>query len=487
MLRALYDFIIRGKKGCIVTFIDYKAAFDSVSHKYLDAVLAREKVSRKCRAMFHAIYDAAKGMVKVNGILGQKIFSELFNIGRGVVQGDIVSPILFILTLDNLIQLYDKSGTGVKYGSELTYRVLGYADDAALTEKRIEKMTERLTTLADRSVAEADMKIRMDKTYSQHVQIQEKQKVSEAEMLAAQKKFKIKCDFCERRFKTEAAMHTHRASCPHNYGTTEEAFPVEEIVGVFGRIDSRWFLVKWGGHEVPEWEREHLLLRDGCRDSIRNFWQKSGLSPCREFYDVAQHKCEVCGREYKRAQDLKAHKTRQRHHFEQITKVSGTAKKEAIKAKHEEAQEQLPTAKWGEDPADNCWTFEYLGSIFTPDGSCMPDVRRRIAMAQQRHGKMRHIWKSKALHPRLKMRLYVSSVLSIMIYGSEAWRLTTEVKRAVNGANSKMVAAITGRTIHEEAQKDGKTYDAVTASEQRDRNGLGASSAWERGAWSTRR
>ena len=108
-------------------------------------------------------------------------------------------------------------------------------------------------------------------------------------------------------------------------------------------------------------------------------------------------------------------------------------------------------------------------------------------MAQQRHGKMRHIWKSKALHPRLKMRLYVSSVLSIMIYGSEAWRLTTEVKRAVNGANSKMVAAITGRTIHEEAQKDGKTYDAVTASEQRDRNGLGASSAWERGAWSTRR
>ena len=168
----------------------------------------------------------------------------MFNIGRGVVQGYIVSPILFILALDNLIQLYDKSGTGVKYGSELTYRVLGYVDDAALTETRIEKMTERLITLADRSVAEADMKIRMDKTYSQHVQIQEKQKVNEAEMLAAQKKFKIKCDFCERRFKTEAAMHTHSASCPHNYGTTEETFPVEEIVGVFGRIDSRWFLVK---------------------------------------------------------------------------------------------------------------------------------------------------------------------------------------------------------------------------------------------------
>ena len=91
----------------------------------------------------------------------------------------------------------------------------------------------------------------------------------------------------------------------------------------------------------------------------------------------------------------------------------------------------------------------------------MPDVHRRIAMAQTRHGKMRHVWKSKQLHPRLKMRLYVSSVCSMMIYGSEAWTLTPAVKRALNGANSKMVAVITGRTIKEEAQSEGKTYDVV--------------------------
>ena len=140
--------------------------------------------------------------------------------------------------------------------------------------------------------------------------------------------------------------------------------------------------------------------------------------------------------------------------------MSGTTKKAAIKAKYEAAQALLPTAKWGDEPADNCWTFEYLGSIFTPDGSFMSDVRRRIAMVQQRHGKMRHIWKSQDLHPRLKLRLYVASVLSIMAYGSEAWRLTAEAQKTINGANSKMVAMITGRTIHEEA-REGKTYDAV--------------------------
>ena len=65
------------------------------------------------------------------------------------------------------------------------------------------------------------------------------------------------------------------------------------------------------------------------------------------------------------------------------------------------------------------------------------------------------------MHPRLKMRLYVSSVMSIMVYGSEAWRLTAEVTRAINGANSKMVAAITGKTIREEATEGSRTYDAV--------------------------
>ena len=36
----------------------------------------------------------------------------------------------------------------------------------------------------------------------------------------------------------------------------------------------------------------------------------------------------------------------------------------------------------------HCSEYKYLGAIFTPDGGQMTDVRRRIAMAQQRHGKM---------------------------------------------------------------------------------------------------
>ena len=82
-------------------------------------------------------------------------------------------------------------------------------------------------------------------------------------------------------------------------------------------------------------------------------------------------------------------------------------------------------------------------------------------MATQRFDKMRHLWKNRSLHQNLRLRLYKSCVCSIMTYGSEAWRLTTEVRRRLNGANSRMMSIITGRSQHEEASADTKTFDLV--------------------------
>ena len=62
---------------------------------------------------------------------------------------------------------------------------------------------------------------------------------------------------------------------------------------------------------------------------------------------------------------------RARDATQQLGNISGgteTAKKAALVKKLELAQEQLPRAKWGDIPAENCWNFEYLGAIFTADG-----------------------------------------------------------------------------------------------------------------------
>ena len=91
----------------------------------------------------------------------------------------------------------------------------------------------------------------------------------------------------------------------------------------------------------------------------------------------------------------------------------------------------------------------------------MPDVRQRIAMARQRFGKLRHIWGDKRLHINLRLRLYKAAICSILTYGSEAWFIDEQVRRALNGANAQMMSTITGKTPHQEASVESKTFDLV--------------------------
>ena len=59
-------------------------------------------------------------------------------------------------------------------------------------------------------------------------------------------------------------------------------------------------------------------------------------------------------------------------------------------------------------------------------------------MAVQTAGKMRHVWASKQIPLKLKLRVYITGVCSQLTYGSEAWRLDEQTIRMLNGANIKM-------------------------------------------------
>ena len=448
-----------------VTFIDFAAAFDSVSHKYIDTALAAAGASTKCRKIFRAIYAAATGVVRVNGSNGKRIYSAAFNIGRGVIQGDIISPILFILALDQLVRTHDVHGTGYNCGHYLNVRLLGYADDMTMLEPEVDDMTIRLTALADGAKQDADMQVKMAKTFSQHVAKRSKAKLDKAVAAQVQKQYKHECEYCGRRFKLKKSVAIHQRSCVHSYCATEEYFVVEDIIGVFGHISNRWYLVRWEGYEEPEWERSRQLEADGCHEVIRSFWEKSGLSPCKEMYTDpnGKHRCEVCARCFKRSQDLKAHRTRTKHYTSRNTTITSTAKKDALTIQMKAQQAALPKVKWGDKEAENCWHFPYLGAIFESGGGQIADVHRRIMLATVRFGQMRHVWKAKALHLRLRMRLYIASVCSILTYGSEDWCLDSDICRMINGANSRMVSVITGRTPHEEAKEGSKSFDLLRA------------------------
>ena len=109
---------------------------------------------------------------------------------------------------------------------------------------------------------------------------------------------------------------------------------------------------------------------------------------------------------------------------------------------------------------DNVWLFKYLGSLFRADGDQKVDVSARIAAATSTAGRMRAIWASKHIPLSVKLRIYKTGVCSKLTYtyGSEAWDLDERVCAMINGANSRMLARFTGKSVHEEASAQTRTF-----------------------------
>ena len=74
-----------------------------------------------------------------------------------------------------------------------------------------------------------------------------------------------------------------------------------------------------------------------------------------------------------------------------------------------------------------------------------------MALERTRFGTMYHIWDSKILSLEVKLQLYDSAVISVLVYGCEAWWLVEAMMRTLNGWNPRCLHLMTGRFYREEA------------------------------------
>ena len=199
ILKWTIKMILRESREAVVTFIDYSAAFDTESQLFLDEALSRAGVSMKIRRIIQAIFLAAQGCVRQRRSDGSFTESELFDIARGVLQGDVFSPVAFIIGLWLIFKRHDLPNSGITVGKapfQVHISNLEYADDAGLIDDTVAVSSERLTSVSDGSISDAAMSISLEKTKS--MPIHEKVPVTETlEEDVIAMKFKNKCVKCE--------------------------------------------------------------------------------------------------------------------------------------------------------------------------------------------------------------------------------------------------------------------------------------------------
>ena len=78
----------------------------------------------------------------------------------------------------------------------------------------------------------------------------------------------------------------------------------------------------------------------------------------------------------------------------------------------------------GGEPIREVESFVYLGSVVDKQGGTDRDVSSRIGKARAAFIMLKNIWASMKISMTTKLRLFNSNVKSVLLYGSETWRLT---------------------------------------------------------------
>ena len=134
----------------------------------------------------------------------------------------------------------------------------------------------------------------------------------------------------------------------------------------------------------------------------------------------------------------------------------------AVKRRKLELQQQeRQTIICGEEILENVFNFVYLGSVFSADSSQWYDIKRRVAMAMTRSGKLRHIFDSDNISLQLKLRLHRAAVCSVLIYGCESWLMSDRIMRRLNHVNSLMLSRISGKSPRQEARPTTTNFDLI--------------------------
>jgi hypothetical protein len=119
------------KKKSIVLKLDFRKVFDTVSWDCIFKTLQNRGFDRKWLKWFHMLTKSAKTVIPLNGVPGPWI-----QIKRGLRQGDLLSPLIFILIVDILqkvIQRFSREGFLTHpIVHDQTCLVIQYADDTLI-------------------------------------------------------------------------------------------------------------------------------------------------------------------------------------------------------------------------------------------------------------------------------------------------------------------------------------------------------------------
>ena len=139
-----------------VAMVDFRRAFDSVDHTILWQSLYEAGVSAQIIKVLQSLYSRATMQVTINAAdkTGE------IDVTEGVLQGDSLSPLIFIIFIRDIIPYFIKAG---HINIVKAMEILFFADDMSMSSYNVIDLQDKLNTL-QRYCAEKRLKVNTSKT-----------------------------------------------------------------------------------------------------------------------------------------------------------------------------------------------------------------------------------------------------------------------------------------------------------------------------------
>ena len=133
-LLSLMEHVNEKKIASLILLVDFKKAFDSITHTFIQTVLKSLNFGKDICDWVQLFFGNRCGYIMMGGHLTDQITLE-----QGVPQGDIISPFIFIICVEILLIKITKTKhiTGITYGTRED-RANTYADDTTFFFLRTE-------------------------------------------------------------------------------------------------------------------------------------------------------------------------------------------------------------------------------------------------------------------------------------------------------------------------------------------------------------
>lgn len=144
VFNAVIHKLLNEKKRLYCAFIDMRRAFDSVYLNSMWLKLYRSGIDGKLLRVVKNMYSQVKSCVK-----SCNSYSEYFKCAVGLKQGEIMSPILFAMFVDDLeLFLEDNPQSGLSI-DEITFILMLFADDMVIMGKTVSELQHSLNLLLE--------------------------------------------------------------------------------------------------------------------------------------------------------------------------------------------------------------------------------------------------------------------------------------------------------------------------------------------------